>query len=64
LFFEVTGEMKEKLAALPAVIVVDPNDTGLKNRSTYLLPPLEYPDGKTYLKIGPGMQPLVKVMNF
>jgi sarcosine oxidase len=28
--------------------------------SSYLLPPIEYPDGKSYIRIGPGMQPIVE----
>ncbi|MER8041691.1 FAD-binding oxidoreductase [Streptomyces sp. NPDC094032] len=59
LLFEVAGEQLRRLLALPTVVVVDPEDSGNDNLSAYLLPPVRYPDGKWYVRIGPGMQPLV-----
>ncbi|MFJ3775501.1 NAD(P)/FAD-dependent oxidoreductase [Streptomyces sp. NPDC090075] len=60
LLFEVGAGQWERLRALPTVVVVDPEDRGNDNLSVYLLPPVRYPDGKWYVRIGPGMQPLVR----
>lgn len=60
LLFEVTGDQLERLRTLPTVVVIDPEDTGEQNWSAYLLPPVRYPDGRWYLRIGPGMQPVVR----
>lgn len=59
LFFEVDEPQDSTIWNLPPVVTVDPNDVGNANKSTYLIPPVEYPDGKWYMRIGPGMQPLV-----
>ncbi|MGC0327275.1 sarcosine oxidase [Streptomyces sp. SAI-170] len=59
LLFEVEGNQIERLRDLPTVVTVDPTDSGNDNMSLYLLPPHRYPDGKSYLRIGPAMQPLV-----
>lgn len=48
-----------RLRGLPTVVTVDPADTGNDNMSLYLLPPIRYPDGKWYVRIGPAMQPLI-----
>ncbi|MEU9456808.1 FAD-dependent oxidoreductase [Streptomyces sp. NPDC048277] len=60
LLFEVAAGERERLRALPTVVVVDPEDRGNDNLSVYLLPPVRYPDGKWYVRLGPGMQPLVR----
>jgi sarcosine oxidase len=60
LLFEVAGEQLDRLRRLPAIVTVDPEDTGDANLSLYLLPPVRYPDGRWYLRIGPGMQPMVE----
>ncbi|MFG3107075.1 NAD(P)/FAD-dependent oxidoreductase [Streptomyces tendae] len=60
LLFEVADSQVERLRDLPPVVTVDPEDTGDENMSIYLLPPLRYPDGRWYARIGPGMQPLVQ----
>ncbi|MEU1232290.1 FAD-binding oxidoreductase [Streptomyces sp. NPDC005828] len=60
LLFEVAEAQLDRLRTLPTVVVVDPEDTGNDNLSAYLLPPVRYPDGKWYMRIGPGMQPLVR----
>lgn len=60
LLFEVAEDQLERLRTLPTVVVVDPEDSGNDNLSAYLLPPVRYPDGKWYVRIGPGMQPLVR----
>ncbi|MEX0172848.1 NAD(P)/FAD-dependent oxidoreductase [Streptomyces sp. LMG1-1-1.1] len=60
LLFEVDGTQRERLRELPTVVTIDPTDSGDDNMSAYLLPPIQYPDGKWYLRIGPAMQPLVK----
>ncbi|MEU9344463.1 FAD-binding oxidoreductase [Streptomyces sp. NPDC048278] len=60
LLFEVPAGQLERLGALPTVVVVDPEDRGNDNLSVYLLPPVRHPDGKWYVRIGPGMQPLVR----
>jgi sarcosine oxidase len=60
LLFEVAGDQLGRMLALPAVVTVDPADTGDANLSLYLLPPIRYPDGRWYLRIGPGMQPFVE----
>lgn len=59
LLFEV-GEGQARLRGLPPVVTVDPEDTGDANMSLYMLPPIRYPDGKWYMRIGPGMQPIVQ----
>jgi sarcosine oxidase len=59
LLFEVGAGQLESLRQLPPVVTVDPDDTGDDNLSLYLVPPVRYPDGKWYLRIGPGMQPYV-----
>lgn len=60
LMFEVSKEDIQQLHDMPTTVIVDPNDTGNENKSSYLLPPIEYPDGKSYIRIGPGMQPIVE----
>ncbi|WP_086826319.1 FAD-binding oxidoreductase [Streptomyces sp. NRRL B-24572] len=60
LLFEVDASQRERLQGLPTVVTIDPTDSGDANMSTYLLPPVRYPDGRWYLRIGPAMQPLVK----
>lgn len=60
LLFEVQEEDLESLKKMPTMITVDPEDVGNKNVSIYLLPPIKYPDGKWYIRIGPGMQPIVE----
>ncbi|WP_131782828.1 NAD(P)/FAD-dependent oxidoreductase [Legionella gresilensis] len=60
LLFEVGLEEVESLKKMPTIITVDPEDTGNKNMSIYLLPPVKYPDDKYYIRIGPGMQPIVE----
>lgn len=60
LLFEVGGNQLDRLRGLPAIVTVDPDDTGNANKSLYLLPPIHYPDGKWYMRIGPGMQPIVE----
>ncbi len=60
LLFELDEESVIRLNTMPATIIVDPADTGNENKSIYLLPPIKYPDGKWYIRIGPGMQPIIK----
>ncbi len=60
LLFEVSSEQLGGFIGLPPIVTVDPDDTGTANMSTYLLPPIRYPDGRWYLRIGPGMQPIVR----
>ncbi|MEV7566576.1 NAD(P)/FAD-dependent oxidoreductase [Streptomyces tanashiensis] len=60
LLFEVSEAQLERLRTLPTIVVVDPEDAGDDNLSAYLLPPVRYPDGTWYLRLGPGMQPLVR----
>ncbi|MFI7207920.1 FAD-binding oxidoreductase [Micromonospora aurantiaca] len=60
LLFEVDGDQLDRMRSLPTVVTVDPADTGDANLSLYLLPPILYPDGRWYLRIGPGMQPFVE----
>ena len=45
---------------MPSIVIVDPKDAGNQNNSAYILPPIQYPDKKWYLRIGPGMQPIVQ----
>jgi glycine/D-amino acid oxidase-like deaminating enzyme len=59
LFFEVDQPPSSSIWDLPPVVTVDPDDVGNANKSTYMIPPVQYPDGKCYMRIGPGMQPLV-----
>jgi len=60
LLLEVVGEQLARLNRLPTVVTVDPLDSGNANMSMYLVPPIRYPDGKWYMRIGPGMQPIVR----
>jgi sarcosine oxidase len=63
LMFELSARDQDRLASLPPIVTVDPADTGNDNMSIYLLPPVKYPDGKHYMRIGPGMQPFVKELH-
>ncbi|MDE1992632.1 MAG: FAD-binding oxidoreductase [Rhizobiaceae bacterium] len=47
-FFEVSEADAMALATMPSLITKDPEDED----SIYLLPPIRYPDGKFYVKIG------------
>ncbi|MEF0938834.1 NAD(P)/FAD-dependent oxidoreductase [Rhizobium sp. BR 362] len=47
-FFEVSNAEAEALSAMPSLICSKPDDID----SVYLLPPIRYPDGKYYIKIG------------
>lgn len=60
LLFEIGARQLDRLRRLPPVVTVDPEDTGDANMSLYLLPPIRYPNGKWYMRIGPGMQPIVE----
>ncbi|MEV4690537.1 FAD-binding oxidoreductase [Micromonospora echinospora] len=60
LLFEVSDSQLEQLRHLPPVVTVDPDDLGDANLSLYLVPPVQYPDGRWYMRIGPGMQPYVE----
>jgi len=63
LLFEISQYDIEWLQKMPTIIVVDPEDVGNNNMSIYLLPPIQYPDNKWYIRIGPGMQPIVKQLD-
>jgi len=63
LLFEMNQEQVSHLQKMPTMITVDPEDTGNSNKSIYLLPPIQYPDGKWYTRIGPGMQPIVESLD-
>ncbi|MFI0923410.1 NAD(P)/FAD-dependent oxidoreductase [Streptomyces sp. NPDC021012] len=60
LLYEVADRHLPALQDLPTVVTIDPEDSGDANLSAYLLPPLRYPDGRWYLRIGPAMQPAVR----
>ncbi|ASU81601.1 FAD-dependent oxidoreductase [Nocardiopsis gilva YIM 90087] len=60
LLFEVSGTQLKRFQSLPTVVTVDPEETGDANMSSYMLPPVRYPDGRWYMRIGPGMQPFVE----
>jgi sarcosine oxidase len=60
LLFEVRDDQLERFRHLPPVVTIDPEDSGNANMSLYLLPPIRYPDGRWYVRIGPGMQPIVQ----
>lgn len=47
-FFEIDAAEAARLRDMPSVIYILPGGT----RDSYILPPVTYPDGKTYLKIG------------
>lgn len=47
-FFEIPPEELEQFAGMPSLIY-EPRDT---REHIYMLPPVPYPDGRTYLKIG------------
>ncbi len=59
MLFQVDHEQLALFADLPPVVTIDPDDAGNSNKSIYLLPPIRYPDGNWYVRIGPGMQPIV-----
>lgn len=63
LLMRVDHAQRTALAGLPPVVTVDPADTGDANTSIYLVPPLLYPDGHAWLRIGPGMQPCVQPLD-
>jgi len=60
LLFQVGSEQLPLFADLPPLVTIDPDDAGNSNKSIYLLPPIRYPDGNFYVRIGPGMQPIVE----
>ena len=60
LLFEVSDDQLERFQVIPPVVTIDPEDAGNENMSLYLLPPIRYPDGNWYIRIGPGMQPIVR----
>jgi sarcosine oxidase len=47
LFWEVSAEQVKQLAGMPTAVI-----EARSGREPYLLPPIQYPDGKYYLKIG------------
>ncbi len=47
-FLEIGEKEARRLRDMPSIVYVPPGDV----RDTYVLPPVRYPDGKTYLKIG------------
>lgn len=47
-FFEVDAAEAARLRAMPSVVYLPPDLVG----DPYILPPVRYPDGKTYIKIG------------
>ena len=60
LLLRVPDEQLELFEDLPPVVTIDPDDSGNDNLSLYMLPPIRYPDGRCYIRIGPGMQPIVR----
>lgn len=60
LLFEIQDKDLINYENLPTMISVDPDDVGNENVSIYLVPPIKYPDGKWYIRLGPGMQPVVR----
>jgi sarcosine oxidase len=42
LMFEVSTEDIQRLHDMPAIVIVDPNDVGNENMSSYLLPPIDW----------------------
>ncbi len=63
LLFEIDQDDIQRFEGMPTVITVDPEDAGNHNMSIYLLPPIKYPDNKWYIRLGPGMQPIVKQLD-
>ena len=63
LLLRLSDEQVAEYAGLPAVVTIDPDDIGNLNSSSYLVPPVRYPDGHWYARIGPGMQPMVKELH-
>lgn len=59
LMFELTEDQATKFSDLPAIVTVDPEDSGNGNMTAYLVPPIRYSNGRIYMRIGPGMQPCV-----
>ncbi len=47
-FFELDDEKQKNFAGMPSTIVLAENEDDI----VYILPPVRYPDGKVYLKIG------------
>lgn len=47
-FFELDGAEAARLAGMPSVVYLPPD----LRADPYILPPVRYPDGKTYIKIG------------
>lgn len=56
LFAELGPDDLEALRAMPSMVIVDSDISDLQKKSCYVLPPVKYPDGKMYLKIGHGSQ--------
>jgi sarcosine oxidase len=53
--FDVDDGQREAIGAMPSIIYARPWEG--QAVSTYLLPPIEYPDGRHYVKIGSGTFP-------
>ncbi len=63
LLFEIREDDVARYRRMPCVVLVDPEDCGADNLSFYLVPPIQYPDGRWYMRIGPGMQPVVEELH-
>ncbi|MGL5851572.1 MAG: NAD(P)/FAD-dependent oxidoreductase [Phycicoccus sp.] len=63
LLLRLREEQVEEYAGLPPVVTIDPDDIGNLNSSSYLVPPVRYPDSNWYARIGPGMQPMVRELH-
>ena len=63
LLFEVSSPAATSMKSLPTIVTVDPSDSGDENLSLYLVPPIQYGDGRWYVRIGPGMQPFVSELS-
>lgn len=63
LLLELDDQALRRLRDLPTVVTIDPEDSGSANLSAYLIPPLRYPDGKWYVRVGPAMQPIVRQLH-
>lgn len=57
--YEVSAESRHKLEKMPVMIINGPADP---QERWYILPPIQYPDGRCYLKMGYDGDALNKVL--
>ncbi|ELU07078.1 hypothetical protein CAPTEDRAFT_141039 [Capitella teleta] len=55
-FAELDDLERKRFVGMPTMVNVESDSTVYQKKSCYVLPPIKYPDGKWYLKLGHGSQ--------